>query len=115
MQLKRRVADTAEQLVACPTGDGVVNWIWHTYPPSRPTRRSGAGDEGGAPAARQHDFRRHQPAAVPVASLAMALLPFIAVVALRRQHFAAIGELAASVALAVLANAAVFGTLANRA
>jgi predicted permease len=50
---------------------------------------------------------------VPAAYLAMALLPVIALFALRRKSFADIGELAAAVMLAMLANAAVFGILAT--
>jgi hypothetical protein len=43
----------------------------------------------------------------------MALLPFIALLALRKMLSADIGELAATVALALLANAFVCGALSN--
>jgi glycerol uptake facilitator-like aquaporin len=43
----------------------------------------------------------------------MALLPLIAFAALRRSRFTDIGEFAATMALAILGNAAVFGTLAT--
>ena len=43
----------------------------------------------------------------------MALLPFAAAYALRRQSLADLGELNAAAALAVLANAAVFGVFAT--
>ena len=57
------------------------------------------------------DFTAINRLQVPVAYLAMALLPIIALLALRRKGFAEIGELAAATALALLTNAAVFGTL----
>jgi hypothetical protein len=50
---------------------------------------------------------------VPTAYLAMALLPLIVLFALRRPRFSDVGELAATAALAILGNAAVFGILAT--
>ncbi len=59
------------------------------------------------------DFTAISRLQVPVAYLAMVLLPIIALLTLRRKGFGDIGEFAAAVALAILANAAVFGTLAT--
>ncbi|MGH6726111.1 MAG: hypothetical protein ACREB8_06155 [Pseudolabrys sp.] len=114
LQLESAFTETAKQLTMVETGAGVVKWVVDTYysikdhvPAAMP----------GMLAARQRhpgiEFTEINRLQVPLAYLAMALSPVIALVALRRQGFGDIGELAAVVALAILANATVFGTFAT--
>lgn len=114
LQLKSALSETGTQLLRVETGAGVVNWIWDTYdnikaaaPEAVPAMKAARQQRTGI------DFTPINRLHVPLAYLAMALLPFIAFAALRRQGFADIGELAVAVMLALLANAAVFGTLAT--
>ena len=114
LQLKSALGETGTQLLRVETGAGVVNWIWNTYetieavaPEAVPAMQAARQQRSGI------DFTDINRLQVPLAYLAMALLPVIAFVALRRKRFADIGEFAATVALAILANAAVFGTLAT--
>ena len=115
LQLKSTVTETAKQLTMVDTGAGVVKWVVDTYysikdhvPAAMP----------GMLAARQRhpgiEFTEINRLQVPLAYFAMALLPVIALIALLRQGFRDVGELAVAVALAILANAAVFGTFAAR-
>jgi hypothetical protein len=114
LQVKSALGETATQITMVDTGAGVVKWVWDSYysikdhvPAALP----------GMQAARQWhngiDFTAINRLQVPLAYLAMALLPVIALVALRRNDFADIGELAATAALAILGNAAVFGIFAT--
>jgi hypothetical protein len=114
LQLKSVASETAQQLVLVETGAGVVNWIWNTYGTIK------AFTPAAVPAmlaARQQrsdiSFATINLLQVPVAWFAMALLPFVAAFALRRTGHRDIGEFAAAMALAILANAAVFGALAT--
>ena len=108
-------SETAKQLIEVDTGAGVVKWVWDSYaiiknfaPRSSPAMRR------VAPAAAANSTSPPSTALqVPARWLAMALLPVIALLALRRKGFGDIGELAAAAALALFANAAVFGTLAT--
>jgi hypothetical protein len=114
LQIESALSETGRQLLLVETGAGVVNWIWNTYDTIKTVAPEAVPD---MLAARQQrtgiDFTAINRLQVPLALLAVALLPVIAFAALRRQRFADIGELAAAVAVAVLANAAVFGTLAT--
>ena len=112
LQLESLLTEIAKQLTMVETGAGVVKWVWDSYfsiknhtpaafPAAKASRQLSA----------DIDFTAINRLQVPVAYLAMALLPIIALLALRRRGFADIGELAAATALALLANAAVFGTL----
>lgn len=114
LQAKAALAATVSQLVSVRSGEGVLPTIWHTYgimerytPSVVPAMR----------AARQHDskidFDTLNRLHVPVALASMALLPAIILLGWRRRRFADLGLLAASVALAILANAVVCGTLAD--
>jgi hypothetical protein len=112
LQIKSMITETAKQLVLVDTGAGVVNWIWNTYetieqhtPAVVPAMKAARQQRAGI------SFTIINWVQVPVAWLAMALLPFIAGYALRRKGFIGLGELNAVAALAVLANAAVFGVL----
>ena len=114
-QLRAALAATAEQLVRVATGYGVHTDIWHTYWIIETLRAAGAArDEGRAPAARRARLHRDQPPAScrsPGArcccSSACSRLPRGA------GNSPSVGELAAVVALAILANAAVCGALSN--
>ncbi|MBI1204634.1 MAG: hypothetical protein GC182_19200 [Rhodopseudomonas sp.] len=113
-QLRSVVEETARQLVSVETGAGVVNWIWNTYgvieahvPDAVPAMKAAHQQHG------QISFVAINQVQVPVAWLALLLLPAIAFVSLRQTRYADIGELAASITVAILTNAAVFGTLAT--
>jgi hypothetical protein len=112
-QVEAAIADTAQQLVSVESGEGVVNYMWHTYviidrymPDVAPAMR----------AARQHwgevDFRSINELHLPVALLSMALLPVVILLG-RRHGFADLSLLAATVAVAILANAFICGALSN--
>jgi len=114
LQLESAFSETVRQLTMVETGAGVVKWVVDTYysikdhvPDAMP----------GMLAARQRhpeiEFTEINRLQVPLAYLAMALMLVIAPVALRRRGFHDIGELAAAVVLAILVNAAVFGTFAT--
>ena len=114
LQLQSMLSETAKQLTMVETGAGVVRWVMDSYysikdhvPAALPALN----------ASRQHntqfDFTAINRLQVPLALLAMALLPVIAWVGLRREGFFDIGELAATVMLALLGNAAVFGIFAT--
>ena len=112
LQLESLLTEIAKQLTMVETGAGVVKWVWDSY---FSIKNHTPAAFPAAKASRQLstdiDFTAINRLQVPVAYLAMALLPIIALLALRRRGFADIGELAAATALALLANAAVFGTL----
>lgn len=114
LQLKSMVSETAKQLSMVDTGAGVVNWIWNSYamierdvPAAVPAMKAARQQRGAL------SFTAINRLQVPVAWACMALLPFLAAYALRRKGLADIGELNATAALAMLANAAVFGVLAT--
>ena len=114
LQFKSMVSESAKQLSMVDTGAGVVNWIWNTYlmierdvPAAVPAMRAARQQRSGL------TFSAINRVQVPVAWLGMALLPLLAAYALRRKGLADIGELNAAAALAVLANAAVFGVFAT--
>lgn len=114
LQLKSMISETAKQTVRVETGAGVVNWIWNTYdtikqytPAAIPAMKAARQQHTGI------SFDAINAVQVPVALLCMALLPFAAALTLRRKDFIDIGEFNAVAALAILANAAVFGSLAT--
>ena len=114
-QLRSIAGETAQQLALVETGAGVVNWIWNTYdtikahvPAAVPAMLAARQQQRGG-----ISFDRINWVQVPLAWLAMALLPLIAVLVWRRPGARDIGEFAAAMALAILANAAVFGALAT--
>jgi len=114
LQARSMITETAKQLTMVETGAGVVNWIWNTYdtiehdaPVAVPAMKAARQQRAGI------SFTAINRLQVPVALTAMALLPFVAAYALRRKGFADLAELNAAAALAVLANAAVFGVLAT--
>jgi hypothetical protein len=114
LQIKSVIGQTAKQVVSVESGAGVVNWIWNTYsqieahvPYAAPAMKAARQQRG------QISFTAINNVQVPVAWFAMALLPVIAFVGLRRTQLTDIGELAAAMTLAILVNAGVFGALAT--
>jgi hypothetical protein len=114
MQIETAAADTAEQLIDVHTGEGVVPWVWHTYfiiqhytPQLVPSMWAARQQKG------EISFTAINTLQYPVGLAAMALLPAVALLAARRKLPAASGELAAAVALVILANAFVCGALSN--
>ncbi len=113
-QLQAAANAAVRQLVAVKTGEGVLNSIWHTYdmmenftPSTLPAMRAARQQQG------ELDFRAVNTVHVPVALASMVLLLATIVLARNRERFADLGPLAATAALAILANAAVCGVLAN--
>ncbi len=112
LEMKTAAIATARQLIGVHSGEGVTNRIYHTYAiidryvpqlsPALHAARQQRGEISFAAINRLH---------YPVALVALALMPFIAIVALRRRRD--IGELAAAVSVAILANAFVCGALSN--
>ncbi|MCW5688245.1 MAG: hypothetical protein KIT76_06845 [Pseudolabrys sp.] len=112
--LKTTIEATAVQLVAVRTGEGVVNWIWHTYfivkdwaPQLQPTMWAAKQQKG------EISFTAINAVHYPVALIAMALLPFIVFMGWSGRLPRAFGDLAFVCILALLANAFVCGGLAN--
>ena len=113
-QLWTAIKGTAEQLVRVATGYGVHTDIWHTHwivetfaPQSLAAMKAARQQRG------ELSFTAINRLHVPVAWGSMLLLAGVLALAARRRQFAELGELAAVVALAILANAAVCGALSN--
>ena len=114
LQAETAAVATAKQLIDVRSGEGVVPSVWHTYAiveryapqlgPAMRAARQQSGELGFAAINRLH---------YPLALLAMLLLPLLLLLAWRRILPPDIGELAATVALALLANAFVCGALSN--
>jgi hypothetical protein len=114
LQAQTALVATARQLIAVHTGEGVLAELWHTYgimekftPQLVPAMRAARQQKG------ELTFTAINALQYPLALFAMALLPVIGWLAWRKIIPAALGELAASVALALLANAFVCGALSN--
>ena len=114
LQLKSVITETAEQLHRVRTGAGVVSWVWDTYftidkiaPKAVPPMKAARQQRGLL------SFDAINLLHVPLAWLAMVLLPAIGWLEWRRAGFTELATLAASVTLAILGNAAVFGVLAT--
>jgi hypothetical protein len=112
LQLESAISDTARQLIEVRTGEGVLHSIWHTY---AIIKRYTPWVVPQMQSARQQHGEMHFEAInwlhYPLALLALAALP--AIMLLRSPRFAALRELAATVAFAVLANAAICGVFSN--
>ncbi|MGB7079761.1 MAG: hypothetical protein WBD53_21475 [Xanthobacteraceae bacterium] len=107
MQIEAALIDTAKQLGAVATGYGVLTTITHTYgiierytPSAVPAMRAARQQRG------EIGFTMVNDVDIPVAWLATALLPLLAIYGLYNAEFAALGGLAATLTLALLANAA---------
>jgi hypothetical protein len=114
MQFEAALKATAEQLVSVRTGEGELTTIWHTYgmiekftPSVVPAMRAARQQHG------ELRFGMANAVQVPVALAGMALLPFVILLGWRRNEFGDVGLLATTVALALLANAAVCGMISN--
>lgn len=114
LQLRGAVVATARQLAKVATGYGVNAELWHTYgiietfaPQMLPAMKAAPQQRG------ELDFAAINRVHVPAAYLAMLLLVGAIALALRRERYADLGTLAATVAVALLANALVCGTLSN--
>lgn len=114
LQAKSALVAAARQLVKVGSGEGVVNTMWHTYaiiekfvPSAVPAMRAARQQTSGI------DFSVINFVHVPVALGSILLLLPIIWVGARRQPQADLSRLAATIALAVLANAVVCGVLAN--
>jgi len=112
LQLKSVVIDSADQLVDVHSGEGVLNSVWHTYAiinhytswvaPSMQAAHQQKGELSFGLINRLH---------YPLALLALIALPTILL--LRGERFASLRRLAATVAFAILANAAICGVFSN--
>ncbi len=113
MQMRTALVATARQLVKVGTGEGIVTWVWHTYgiiehytPAAVPAMRAARQQHG------ELDFKAINAVDEPVAWLAMALLPLM-LLGWRSPAFGDLARLAATVALALLANAAFCGVISD--
>jgi hypothetical protein len=112
MQLKSAATDTAEQIVAVHTGEGVLTPLWHTagimqrYTPWVLPQMRAARQQHG-----ELSFTAINALHYPLALLALAALP--AIVLLRKRACADNRDLAVVVLLAVLGNAAVCGVFSD--
>ncbi len=114
LQIETAAIATAKQLVAVHTGEGVLNVIWHTYsiiqrytPQLAPAMRAARQQKGKISFTAINAFQ------YPLALIAMALLPVVVWLSWRQTLPAATGELATTVAIALLGNAVVCGAFAN--
>jgi hypothetical protein len=114
LQIKAALDATAEQLVRVATGYGVHTEIWHTYgmierfaPAALPGMRAARQQQG------ELGFTAINRLHLPVAWASMILLLGIIGLGVRRERFADLGWLAATTAIAVLANAFACGALSN--
>jgi hypothetical protein len=107
MQIKAALIDTGRQLGDVATGYGILTTIWHTYgiierytPSVVPAMRAARQQHG------EIGFTAINRINVPVAWATMTLLPILALYGLCNADFADLGGLAATLTLALLANAA---------
>jgi hypothetical protein len=112
MQIETAVNAAARQLVKVKSGEGVLTTIWHTYgiierylPSVVPAMRAARQQHG------EVSFRALNDVQVPVALISMLLLPVILLAG--RGEYGDLRLLAATVIVALLANAVVCGVLSN--
>ncbi len=113
-QIEAAASAAGRQLMKVKTGEGVLDQVWHTYnmierftPSMLPAMRAARQQKG------ELDFTAINKLHVPIALASMLLLIATIVLASKQPRFADLGPLAATAALAILANAAVCGVLAN--
>ena len=111
-QIETAISASTRQLVKVESGEGVLNSIWHTYgiierymPTVVPAMRAARQQHG------EVSFRALNEVHVPVALISMLLLPLVLLIG--RGDFGDLRLLAATVAVALLANAVVCGALSN--
>ncbi len=114
LQIKAAVGATALQLERVRTGAGVLTTIWHTYgmienflPSALAAMRAARQQKG------ELDFEAINRVHLPIAWASMLLLLGVIALGVARRRFADLGWLAATTALAILANSVVCGALAN--
>jgi hypothetical protein len=114
LQIRAAIVDTAKQIVSVRSGEGVRKDLWHTYgimerftPSVLPAMRAARQQHGGI------KFKKINRVHVPVALASMALLPVLVWIGWRRRQYSGVSNLAATVGLAILANAAVCGALSD--
>jgi hypothetical protein len=114
LQIETAAIAMAKQLIDVHTGEGVLPIITHTYriierytPQLAPAMHAARQQKG------ELSFTAINALHYPLALVAMALLPVLIWLAWRGALPASIGELAATVTLALLGNAFVCGALAN--
>lgn len=112
--LTSTIEATIAQLVAVRSGEGVVNWIWHTYfivkdwaPQLQPAMWAARQQKG------EISFTAINAVHYPVALISMAFLPVILLMGWTGRLPRAFGDLAFVCILALLANAFVCGGMAN--
>lgn len=114
LQLKSAIGETAKQFTMVETGAGVVKWVMDSY---YSIKNHAPAALPAMDASRQHrtgiDFTAINQLQVPLAYLAMVLLPVMIWFGLRRDGYSDLGELAAVTTLALFGNAAVFGIFAT--
>ena len=114
LQLKTALVATARQLAAVGTGEGIGTDIWHSYamierytPSALPAMRAARQQRG------EMNFAAINAVHEPVAWAAMALVPLLVIIGICSAEFADIGYLAATIAIALIANAAFCGVISN--
>ena len=114
LQIKAAAVAAAKQLVSVATGEGVVTTIWHTYgimerhtPGVVPAMRAARQQRG------ELRFEAINAMQVPIALVAMALLPMVVVLGWRQQSFSDLALLAVTASIAIVTNAVVCGALSN--
>ncbi len=114
LQLKTALIATARQLADVGIGEGVVTTMWHTYsivdrytPSVAPAMRAARQQRG------EIGFKAVNMIDEPAAWVAMVLLPAIALYGLCNIEFADLGQLAVTLTLALLANAAFCGVISD--
>ncbi|MCK9918881.1 hypothetical protein MXD81_58135 [Microbacteriaceae bacterium K1510] len=114
LQAQTAITATLRQLIAVHSGEGVLNTIWHTYtiierytPSLAPAMHAARQQRGDI------SFTTLNELHYPIALLSMALLPLLIGMAWRERIPAELGQLAATCALALLANAFVCGVFSN--
>jgi hypothetical protein len=114
LQIKAAATAAAKQLVSVATGEGVVTTIWHTYgiverysPGAVPAMRAARQQRG------ELRFEAINAMQVPLALLAMALLPVVIVLGWRQRSFSDLALLAVTASIAIVTNAVVCGVLSN--
>jgi hypothetical protein len=112
-QIETAIAASVKQLVTVESGEGVLTTIWHTYgiiehymPTVVPAMRAARQQHG------EVSFKALNEIQVPVALISMLVLVPVIVLA-GRAEYGDLRLLAATVAVALLANAVVCGALSN--
>jgi hypothetical protein len=113
-QVTAALRATLRQLVHVASGEGVLTTMWHTYgimerftPSVVPAMRAARQQHG------ELSFTTLNLIHVPVALFALAMLPALVVLGWRWAPVTQVGLLAATLTVAVLANAVICGALAN--